>query len=70
MQYLTQSGKTTVETADSAISKTHNAEEVRATSALWKSAHISTNDHTRKVTFKLFLFFPVHTMATLPKKTI
>ena len=47
----TPSGKTTVETADSAIHQ--NPEEATATSALWKSATTSTNDRSERVTFKL-----------------
>lgn len=63
MQDLTPSGKTTVETADSAImSKNHNPEEVAAASALRKSAVTSTNDHSEQVTFKL-----LHAMASHPK---
>lgn len=54
MRDLTPSGKTTVETADYAICLNHNPEEVTATSALWKSATASTNDHSEQVTFKLF----------------
>lgn len=49
MQDLTPSGKTIVETADSAIYP--NPEEVTATSALWKSATTPTNDHSERVPF-------------------
>lgn len=52
MHDLTPSGKTTAETADSAIYR-KNPEEVKATSASWKSAVTSTNDRSEQVTFKL-----------------
>ena len=61
MQYLTPSGKTTVETADSAIYlKIYNPEEVKATSAIWKSATTSTNDHSEQVTFKVLYTIETH----------
>ncbi len=46
MQDLTPSGKTIVETADSAVYR--HPVEVTATSALWESATTSTNHHSEQ----------------------
>lgn len=51
MQDLTPSGKTAVETADSAVHR--HPEEVTASSAQWKNATTSTRDRSEQVTFKL-----------------
>lgn len=51
MQDLTPTGKTTVETANSANIKKHK--EVKAMSASWKSASPSTNKHSEQVIIKL-----------------
>lgn len=51
MQDPTPSGKTTVETADSATYQ--KPEDIAATSALWKSVSTSTNDHSEQVAIKL-----------------